>query len=328
MKSRNLTLLISSVLLITGIMVPSAMAADELPGIKKFNELAKEMNENINAANKEAREKEAQMAKLGKADELIPGVKKSKEQLEKAIEACEKNPSTEASEALQKELAAFAKTNADYVVLKSQELKLGIQLLGNLSDRFSHIINLFMEMEAIASDLDMTSKQEEKYLEMEKAVVGLSGMIDKIESFADPEDLANLRNTLEMQAKLRLQEDRITANLTEHLKEQAKTFSYLQAQTTLARNSLIHQKSLLSRIGLMKISENLLLKTSYMLVGGKIHISEFPKHFEAETQKSMNGMLEFAKTSTMDKTPKRKIASGAKSSYLAKTKERYYGRNK
>jgi hypothetical protein len=34
-------------------------------------------------------------------------------------------------------------------------------------------------------------------------------MIDKMESFADPEDMANLRTTLEMQAKMRLQEDQI-----------------------------------------------------------------------------------------------------------------------
>ena len=326
MKTKR-TIVLVCVLQLVGILASSVMAADELPGIKKFNELVRDMNEQVNAAKKEAKEKEAQMAQLRKADELVPEAKKAKEQLGKAIEAYEKNPTPETSEDLQRELAAFAEKNADYVVLKSNELRLGIQLLDSLSDRFSKVMALFMDMEDVAKDLDKTAKQEEEYLEMERAVVGLSEMIDKIESFADPEDMTNLRNTLEMQAKMRLQEDGVTANLTEHLKAQAKTFAYLQAQTSLARNSLIRQKSLLSRVGLMKISENLLLKTSYMLIG-KVNITEFPKHFEIETAKSMDNMLEFAKTSTLSSSPKHSTASVAKSSYLAKTREQYYSRKK
>ncbi|MHC5165338.1 MAG: hypothetical protein ACYSOI_08365 [Planctomycetota bacterium] len=66
-----------------------------------------------------------------------------------------------------------------------------------------------MEMEDVAKDLDITTQQGQEYLEMERSVVGLAEMIDKMESFADPEDMANLRTTLEMQAKMRLQEDQI-----------------------------------------------------------------------------------------------------------------------
>jgi tRNA G37 N-methylase Trm5 len=197
-----------------------------------------------------------------------------------------------------------------------------------------------MEMEDVAKDLDITTQQGQEYLEMERSVVGLAEMIDKMESFADPEDMANLRTTLEMQAKMRLQEDQIemqakmrlqedqiTADLTEHLKAQAKTYTFLQAQTSMARDSLIRQKSLLSRVGLMKISENLLLKTSYMLIGN-VNVTEFPEHFMAESKKSMEGMLEFSETSTLGKASKRSTASKSQSSYLAKTKERYLNRNK
>jgi len=327
MKTKQTIVLLMCVLQLAGILVPSVMAADELPGIKKFNDLVRDMNQQINAANKDAKEKEAQMAKLGKADELIPEVKKAKEQLEKAVDAYEKGPTPETSEALQKELATFAKKNADYVVLKSQELRLGIQLLGSLTDRFAKVIELFMDMEDISRDLDITAKQGEEYLEMERSVVGLAEMIDKMESFADPEDTANLRNTLEMQAKMLLQEDQVTANLTEHLKAQAKTYTYLHTQAAMARNSLVRQKSLLSRVGLMKISENLLLKTSYMLIGN-VNITDFPKHFEAEAAKSIKGMLDFAETSTLSKAPKSSAASKPQSSYLAKTKERYLNRKK
>jgi hypothetical protein len=55
---------------------------------------------------------------------------------------------------------------------------------------------------SIARELDITAKQGQEYLEMERSVVGLAEMIDKMESFADPEDMANLRNTLEMVAKM------------------------------------------------------------------------------------------------------------------------------
>lgn len=327
MKTKQMTVLLLCVLQLTGILVPSVMAADELPGMKKFNELVRNMNQEINAASKDAKEKEVQMAQLRKADELIPEVKKAKEQLEKAVEAYEKDSNPETSEALQRELATFARKNADYVVLKSKELRLGIQLLGSLSDRFAKVIALFMEMEDVAKDLDITTQQGQEYLEMERSVVGLAEMIDKMESFADSEDMANLRTTLEMQAKMRLQEDQVTANLTEHLKAQAKTYTFLQAQTAMARDSLIRQKSLLSRVGLMKISENLLLKTSYMLIGN-VNVTEFPEHFMAESKKSMEGMLEFSETSTLGKAPKSSTASKPQSSYLAKTKERYLNRNK
>jgi hypothetical protein len=77
----------------------------------------------------------------------------------------------------------------------------------------------------------------------------------------------------------------------------------------------------------MKISENLLLKTSYMLIGN-VNVTEFPEHFMAESKKSMEGMLEFSETSTLGKASKRSTASKSQSSYLAKTKERYLNRNK
>jgi hypothetical protein len=327
MKTKRMIVLLVCALQLTGMLVPSVMAADELPGIKKFNDLVRDMNQEINAANKDAREKEAQMAQLQKADELIPQVKEAKEQLQKAVEAYEKSPTPQTSEALQRELAAFAKKNADYVVLKSKELKLGIDLLDSLSDRFSTVIALFMEMEDVSRDLDITAKQGEEYLEMERSVVGLSEMIDKMESFTDPEDLSNLRTTLEMQAKMRLQEDQVTADLTEHLKAQAKTYTFLQAQTSMARDSLIRQKSLLSRVGLMKISENLLLKTSYMLIGN-VNVTDFPEHFMAESKKSMEGMLEFSETTTLGKNSKRSSTAKPQSSYLAKAKESYLNRNK
>jgi hypothetical protein len=148
-----------------------------------------------------------------------------------------------------------------------------------------------MEMEDVAKDLDITTQQGQEYLEMERSVVGLAEMIDKMESFADPEDMANLRTTLEMQAKMRLQEDQVTVNLTEHLKAQAKTYTFLQAQTAMARDSLIRQKSLLSRVGLMKISENLLLKTSYMLIGNvnvqKEYCFQVPKLLSGQDERAL-----------------------------------------
>lgn len=290
--------------------------SDEMPGVRKFNEIVRDINKITNETQIIANEIEKKKQGNVKPSVILPEVKRAKDGLEKATENYKRESNNETSKALKDALICYTKATADFVEAKAKDLRLGIDLLSQLSNNFAKVNLMFIELEKLAKKMDMNNKQSKQYLETERQIVGLADMIDSIEklTIAPSEELNGLRQTLEMQAKLTLQEDSMAVNMAEHLRSQQQNFSQLQAQVNVAKNSLIKQKSLLARIAQYRVTENMLLKASYLLLG-KVDIKEFAKDFQKKNEESSKEILDFAECSVMSKQPN-KGSTKISNSYL------------
>ena len=250
--------------------------ADEKTG-REFNELVKEMNEELSSAKIKVEKIEEQRlaSKKAEPDKVLPARAKALKKLDKLSRELDraKDPEVkkEIAAQVEKQVLKVAELSTDFLESMKNDVVAQDKQLGVIEESLSEVIMKMGKLKKLAAGTGKNGESPE--LTRYRARKSLRNLAETVEIFAakhrNAQQWGQVRQTIMLQDEILRRSTLATDKIQKLLDVQQKLYEQVLAQVTIARRGLQTEKEILAQVGLGEIAKSMLRKAAGLLLGNQ-----------------------------------------------------------
>jgi hypothetical protein len=266
---------IACVIIVLGLFLSAGLNADEKTG-REFNELIKEMNDELSTAKEKVEKIEEQRIAQNNINpaEVIPERAKALKELEtyKKEMDREQNPvrKKELEKQVESKVLQVSQLSTDFIETMKNDLQSQDQQLEIIEESISDVIMKMDKLRGmVQTNLNGTSPEEAK-LKARKSLHSLAQMVEVLATkHKNAQQWTHIRRTIMLQDRILQKGSFSTGAIKKMLGAQQNVYEQVLAQVSVARRAILSEKEILTQVALGEVAKSMLRKAASLLVGNE-----------------------------------------------------------
>ena len=266
---------IACVIVVLGMFLSVGVKADEKTG-REFNELIKEMNDELSTAKEKVEKIEEQRVAQSNVNpaEVIPERAKALSELEKYKKEMDKelNPvrKKELEKKVENKVLQVSKLSADFIETMKNDLQSQDQQLEIIEESISDVILKMDKLRGLVRKNLNGSSPEEAKLKARKSLHSLAQMVEVLATkHKNARQWTHIRRTIMLQDRILQKGAFSTSAIQKMLTAQQNVYEQVLAQVSVARRAISSEKDILTQVALGEVAKSMLRKAASLLVGNE-----------------------------------------------------------
>ncbi|MCP4177150.1 MAG: hypothetical protein GY756_05225 [bacterium] len=285
-------------LIVFGVSISGNLFAEERTG-REFNELIKEMNNELNTARQKVETIEEKRLEKKSANpvKVLPERKQALKDLESLKTKMDKsktpNEKKLIAQKMETKILKISELSTDFIGSMKNDLVSQDQQLEVIEETLSDVI---LKMDKLRKLVKGNLKGTSPELARFKARKSLQNLAQMVEVLADKQkntqQWSHVRKTIMLQDKILRRGTLATDTIQKMLNNQQNVYEQVLAQVTIARQALQSEKEILAQVALGEIAKSMLRKAAGLLVGNST-ITQIGESAFIQSEKRQQQIMNF-----------------------------------
>ena len=266
---------VACVIVVLMIFLSAGLYADEKTG-REFNELIKEMNDELTTAKEKVEKIEEQRIAQNNINpaKIIPERANALKELEKFKKEMDKEQNPARKKELEKQVEnkvlLVSQLSTDFVESMKNDLQSQDQQLEIIEESISDIIMKMDKLRGMVQTNIKGSSPEEARLKARKSLHSLAQMVEVLATkHKNAQQWTHVRRTIMLQDRILQKGSFSTKAIQKMLDAQQNVYEQVLAQVSVARRAIMSEKEILTQVALGEVAKSMLRKAASLLVGNE-----------------------------------------------------------
>ncbi|HJO94722.1 MAG TPA: hypothetical protein QF753_15090 [Victivallales bacterium] len=276
----------------------SGVYADEKTG-REFNELIKEMNNELSTAKQKVEkiEKQRLAQKKVNPDKVLPERSKALGELEELKGEMDKEKNPTERKVLERQMndkvIEVSQLSTDFIESMKNDLQSQDQQLEVVESSLSDVVIKMNKLKGIVNGYHNGTNSEAARLTARKNLHKLAQMVEIFaEKHKNAQQWTHVRRTIMLQDRILRKGSMATDTIQNMLNDQQRIYEQVLAQVSIARRALQSEKEILAQVALGEIAKSMLRKAAGLLVGNE-SIAQIGESAFVESEQRQQQIMNF-----------------------------------